>query len=522
MGPQFESDSLAAASAPAMGAAPPSRKARLVRAGLATVTGQSANILITMASTVVLARLLEVSDFGLLAMVYTLLSFINSFRDFGLPMAALQSRKLGHLESSALFWTNLPVSLLATLFMVLMGPVLAWFYGEPRLILLTAVMSTGLLASTMANQHEALMTRQLRFVSLASLDLLFHVVGAATAIVLALLGAGYWALAAQYIAWQGGRALAVVLLSGWMPSGWRASREARRQVRHLVSFGAYLTGFRVISSLRDLDRVLIGYLSGKHALGLYDAAFKWARLPIRQVFTPLLGPAVAGLSHVRDDPAAYRHNARAILTPVLACSIPALIYAAVFAHPLIMLLLGQKWAEAVPLFRWLCIGAIAHAAHKTTKWFYVSMGNTKKQFRWGLVSTPIFVIAIAASAPWGPYAVAIAYAATAWALLIPGLAYCLHDAPLRLGQYMSVMARPLAKAVIAAGIAAVVVGQVGAQSSGAQFAISAPLFALVYAGLWLALPGGRAAVADAVRLVQSVRGRRPAPLPLAAAEAESF
>jgi PST family polysaccharide transporter len=483
-----------------------SRKSKLVRSGATTVAGQCANVLITTGSTVILARMLDPADFGLLAMVFSLIVFIGTFRDFGLPMAALQSRDLDHRQSSALFWINLWITLAVGLLMILMAPLLAWFYGDARLVLLTAVMSAGVVVPALANQHEAMLTRQLRFIWLVKLDLSFLVAGSVAAICLAAAGAGYWALVAQFLIWQVGRGAAVWVVSGWTPARFGEVRGSWQHVRHLVSVGAHLTGFRVVSHAgRDLDRVLVGYIGGAHTMGLYDAALRWARLPLHQIYTPLLGVAVAGLSHVRDDAEAYRRTVRAITTPVLGFSVPILAYAAVAADALIMVLLGAKWLESIPLFRALCVGTVALAALKTTKWLYVATGNTKRQFHWALFSSPLFAIAIATGSFFGAQGVAVGYAVTQWLLLVPGLAYCLHGSPVTLPLYIRILARPLTASTLAAAAAWLLGRHYNLENHLAQLLLTGPAFVLVYATTWLALPGGRQAALDMKQLIRTLR-----------------
>lgn len=488
------------------------RRTRLARSAVATIGGQLATLGITVATTMVLARLLEPADFGRYAMVYTLIVFIGSFRDFGLPMAALQSRDLDHLRSSALFWLNLRITTGVTLFLIAMGPALAWFYGEPGLVALTAAMSVGVLAAALANQHEAALTRQLRFGALVAWDAGCALAGSVAAVGLAAAGAGHWALAAQFILWQVGRAAGIWIVSGWIPAAPSRLGEARRQIGSIVSFGAYLTGYRVLShAARDLDRVLVGYIGGAPALGLYDSAFKWARLPFQQIYTPLLGVTVAALSHARDDAASFCRNARAILTPVLGLTVPALAFGALAGEPLILVLLGPKWTGAIPIFRWLCVGTIAFAALKTTKWLYVATGHTRRQFRWGLVSSPLFAAAVALGAAFGAEGVAIGFAAANWLLLVPGLAYCLRGTPLGLVDYAALFARPLLASAAAAALAWLVGRTLAVEGQLARLLATAPAFGVAYAGAWLLIPGGTDAARDVAEVIRSVRNRAPRP-----------
>ncbi|MGF1632436.1 MAG: oligosaccharide flippase family protein, partial [Phycisphaerae bacterium] len=245
-------------------------------------------------------------------------------------------------------------------------------------------------------------------------------------------------------------------------------------------------------------------------LGLYEAAYRWARQPIAQVFTPLLGPAVAALSPTRDDPAAFRRAARAILNPVFAVTVPVLVYLAVEADAVILLLMGGQWAEAIPLFRALCLGVVAMAVLKTTKWFYISLGKTKKQFWWAMASSPFLAAAILAAAPWGAFGVAVAFAAAHWAMVLPDLAICLRGSPLSLRGYLLLLARPFFAAAVAAA-AASLLGHTIDQPHFVELPATALVFGIVYATVWLALPGGRRAAGEAIDLVRSMREKPPLP-----------
>lgn len=478
------------------------QKAALVRSGALTVAGQLLSLVVTAGSTMVLARLLQPGDFGLLAMVYALTAFIASFRDFGLPMAALQSRDMDHGRASALFWMNLRVTMGVTLFMLGMGPVLAWFYGEHRLILLTTVLTTGVFAAALANQHQALLTRQMRFGTLVVVDLIALTGGSLVAISLAAMGASYWALAAQFIVWQTGRSAAIWVLSDWCPSGFREAAAVREQIRPMITFGAYLTGYRMLTHLgRDLDRIVVGFVSGPYVLGLYDSAFRWARMPLEQLYTPLLEVMVTGLSRARADATAYRRTAHAALLPIFTISLPAMVYLALESEPIVRVLLGPKWLAASPILRWLSIATLAIALLKITKWLYLSMGDTKRQFRWGLYSSPVKVAAVVVGASISATGVAIGVAVANWLLVVPGLAYCLRGSPLRLRDYVRILSRP-AFATGAAGLAVLAIAPRLRGDPLVELLVTAVAFALTYVGAWLLLPGGRGAALEMANLIQ--------------------
>ena len=108
-------------------------KGRSVRGGLFTISSQGTQFLMQSVQTVVLARLLTPADFGLVAMVTAVTGLAQGFADVGLSEATIQRQEIDHDQVSALFWINVAVGLGLMLATMALGPVLAWFYREPRL-----------------------------------------------------------------------------------------------------------------------------------------------------------------------------------------------------------------------------------------------------------------------------------------------------------------------------------------------------------------------------------------------------
>ena len=119
----------------------------------------------------VMARLLIPKDFGLFAMVTTVMGFLRIFQDAGLSMATVQRQEITHAQVSNLFWVNVGVGGVATLLVAASAPAVAWFYREPRLVSITLVLSVTFVLTSSAVQHVALLNRQMRFGALRLLTL---------------------------------------------------------------------------------------------------------------------------------------------------------------------------------------------------------------------------------------------------------------------------------------------------------------------------------------------------------------
>jgi PST family polysaccharide transporter len=145
-------------------------KRRTISSGAVTMSAQGLKFLLSLISTVILARLLTPRDFGLVAMVTTITGFLRVFKDAGLSIATVQREGITHAQVSNLFWVNIAVSTLSTLIVAAAAPIVARFYQNDRLISVTLLLSTTFLISGSTVQHQALLKRQMRFKALAAIE----------------------------------------------------------------------------------------------------------------------------------------------------------------------------------------------------------------------------------------------------------------------------------------------------------------------------------------------------------------
>ena len=242
-------------------------KGHTISSGAVTVSAQGAKFVLSLVSTMVLARLLMPRDFGLVAMVTTVTSFLRVFKDAGLSIATVQRDRITHAQVSNLFWINVAVSIVSSLVVAAMAPVLAWFYRDSRLVGITLLLSTTYLLSGSTVQHQALLKRQMRFKAMAVIEVGALTTGVIVGVVMALLGFRYWSLVASSLSIE----LAGFLLT-WSISKWRPQLPSRRSgVGPLVRFGANRTASDFITSVaRGSDNLLIGRVFGPGAVGLYE------------------------------------------------------------------------------------------------------------------------------------------------------------------------------------------------------------------------------------------------------------
>jgi PST family polysaccharide transporter len=418
---------------------------RAVRGGAITLSAQAVKFLLQLGSTVVLARLLTPDDFGLVAMVTAVTGFVALFKDLGLSQATVQRPQITHEQVSTLFWVNVAASFVLMLVVAALAPLLAWFFGDPRLTEITLVIAGTFILSGLSVQHSALLTRQMRFKWLALIDVAGLAAGVLAALVLAWQGFGYWSLVGMLVIQS---TLGATLV--WLTSEWRPGRPVRGSgVRPMLRFGGNLAGFNVLNYFsRNADKVLIGWAWGAGALGTYSRAYQLLTLPLSQINWPLSRVVIPALSRLNDRPEEYRWQYLYYLSAVLWLTLPLVGLLAGAAPSVVLVLLGEQWSEVSGVFRALCITAALQPVYSTIGWIFVSKGRTDRFLRWALIASPLFVLSFVVGLPWGVVGVALSYAAT-FVLMLPWtLGYAVRETAIRRADIFDAARHPFLAALV--------------------------------------------------------------------------
>lgn len=421
-------------------------RARSVRGGAIVFTSQGVKFVLQTGATLVLARLLLPTDFGLIAMVTAVTGFVALFQDLGLSLATIQRTNITLPQINALFWINVAAGLLLTLLSMAIAPALAWFYHEPRLTWIAMLISAGFLMSGLSAQHIALLRRQMRFGVLAVIDIAAVTAQVVTGILSAWWGAGYWSLVWMTLAGSGTN-----LIFAWSLSRWRPRAFPRHEpLRQLLSFGSHITGFNVVNYFaRNLDNILIGRCWGPQILGFYSKAYNLLLLPLNQINAPFAGVATAAMSRLQDDPRRLREYFLKVLSLVLLLVMPIAVISFVLSEQIVRLVLGPQWMEAVPIFRLLAISAAVQPIVNTAGWLYIATGQTRRMLKWGIFASSLIVSSFLIGLPYGAQGVAFAYSSVMVLLSAPCVWYATLDTQITLRDVAFTAAHPFFAAAFA-------------------------------------------------------------------------
>lgn len=337
-----------------------------VRGGVAVIIGQLARTVIQLVGLILLARLLTPADFGLVAMVTSIIGVTSVLSDFGLSLAIMREANLDPRIRDSLFYINTALALATAGLVWLAAPAIAAFYGEPRLEEVTRWLALFVGIAGMAPQFRAELARTHKFKSLASVDTIAQGVALVAACIAAVRGAGYWAVVIQ----QGAAAVVLVVslvaLSRYVPR----TRPRLHGVKEHVSLGAASLGIDVTNYAAVYAApAAIGQALGATAVGLYTRAFQLVAFPLVQLAGPLTRVVVPILAHVEDGPKLVAAAKRIQLAMAYAL-LPILALIIIGGAELIEILFGPEWRPSGRIAQILAVGGVFQIFGYVNYWMY--------------------------------------------------------------------------------------------------------------------------------------------------------
>lgn len=483
----------------------PGMRGHAVRGGVVVGTAQIIRIAVQITSVVVMARLLSATDFGLVAAVTPVIAFISMFQDLGYGQAIVQRKEISSEQISSIFWNTTALGLICAVTTILASPAVAWFFRDSRLLLLTIAASAPILLGSLMSVPSGLLNRNLNFEGLAISDVLGAVLGLASAITAALLGARYWSLMISSIV-----SSLVILLGYWKYAGWRPRRPTFRLVDSDVgAFGANLTASTFVNYFSsNLDNILIGREAGSVQLGYYDRAFKLLYFPIQNINAPLYRVITPLLSRVQDDRVRFREMFLRASGQLTILVVPAMAALVAVSHDMVAVLFGPRWLPVAPIFFYLGVNGMLLPLSNAASWILIAQGRTDVLFRVGVFSSIVTVASFFVGLHYGgAVGLAAAYAFVDYFIKSP-VQYAVLN---RIGPVtaMDLVWQQVPLLVAAGGtllaVRFILQGRMGLH--GIPLIAIALVLSYALSLLVTALrPGGRAVLGETVHLAQHLRG----------------
>jgi teichuronic acid exporter len=342
----------------------------------------------------VLARLVDPEDFGIIALLQFFLGFATVLVDGGFGLALTQRQGNTTEDETSVFYFNMFSGAVVSGILILAAPFIAGFFDRPLLEQLAVAMACNLFIASLGSIHVTLLTKALDFRVLAMVGFVSSTVSGGLGIYLAWDGFGVWSLVWQTVS---ASVVSVTLLWVWNP--WRpVGRVSFRSLQTLNRFGGYM----LLSGLLDatynrLYSVLIGRLFSALDLGYF-----WRALTTRQMvldgFEAVMNRvALPVLSSLHAEGVQLAESARKMLAAMMFVNVPVMLGLAVIAEPLVVTLFGEKWLHSAPILKVLCLAGAIWPLHTVNLNALMALGRSELFFRIEVLKKTIGLIALIAA-----------------------------------------------------------------------------------------------------------------------------
>lgn len=307
---------------------------------------------VAIGTTVVLARFLSPTDYGIFAMTLFVNELAQLFIDFGIGSALVQRKEIDRLTLSTCFWLNLLIGGLVAIAVVAIGPLAAQYFKQPLVAHLLMVSALNLAVAALVVLPQAILSRQLAFNHIAIGTTVGSLVGAGATMILAAGGAGIWSLVLQPLIGTAVNLLYLVWRARWLPS----FEFEFASIRGILGFSGHVMVSNVVNHVtRNLQQLIVAPVIGASAMGLLTMATTIAWLPVAQFTAAAVRAIYPVFARLQDSQERVESGLRKTFELVALFAFPSLFGLALLSADLLPVVFGPQWGEAAPLVSVLCL-----------------------------------------------------------------------------------------------------------------------------------------------------------------------
>lgn len=373
----------------------------------------------------VLARFLEKSDFGLMALVSFVIGFMNLFSDMGLSTAILHKQNISEKTYASLFWFNLLFSIVLYALLLVCSPIIANFYGNTELGHLISILGINLILSAIGVQFKTIETKNLLFRGIGIIDIIAALSSLIVAVYLAANEYGVLALVysalVQYIISN-----ILFLIIGVRKYGLLFYLNFSKTIPFL-KIGSYQVGGQVANYFnRDLDILLIGKFFSPEILGGYSLAKQLVFRPAQVINPILVKVASPTLAKFQNNVVLLKINYLKLIRIVSIINIPVYLVIIVFAPLVVEIFYGEGFEGIVSIVRILSVYMMFRAIGNPIGSLVIATGRTDLEFKWNIMNLMIMPIFIYVGSIYGINGVAVSLTLVMVFLFVPSWKYLVY------------------------------------------------------------------------------------------------
>ncbi len=371
--------------------------------------GKLLSQLLSWGATIMVMRLLKTEDYGLMAMTMMVITLLSNLNEFGFGSALVRGETLDRRVCGAVFGAMLLVAGALNLVLWLSAQPLALFFNEPRLADLLKPAGLIFLIAALSTVPESVLRREMDFKAIAYADIASVIATSLAALGLAAAGMGVWSLLLANLLGSLVRSLLLHLQS---PTRVWPNADFQ-QLRGLLRYGSNLTASRFTWWFMSQVDVLIGAkLLSTAALGLYSVALNLASLPLQKSMQVVNQVAFSAIAKLKNSGQPVQQELLKGLHALNLLALPGCLLLALLAEPLVVLLIGAKWAAAAPALQLIALAVPVRLCSAILATALIATGHAGTDFKNTLSGAVVMPLGFALGGLlWGVNGLAAAWTA---------------------------------------------------------------------------------------------------------------
>lgn len=339
---------------------------------------------------VVLARLLQPADFGLVGMATFFTGFLAMFENLGIGTALVQRKEIDEIDLDSAFWGLVAFGLVLFAASALAAPLVGRAFNEPRVPPLFTASAFGFVLSAAVAVPSAVLNRGLRFREIGIARLSGMVPASLVGFWMAYSGWGAWSIVAYSLSAYPFRGVTAFLYARWRPR----LRFDRARFRDLLGFGLTVSADGVAAYANtNLDFFFVGRWLGAETLGFYTLAWRLMEFPRTKLSEIVSRVALPAFAQIQHEDERMRAGYRKLVHYVTLATFPAMVGIFIYASEIIEILYGTGWQRSVPLLRILCWAGLARTVGNTVGPVILAKGRPDYTLRVNLVLLACYIAA---------------------------------------------------------------------------------------------------------------------------------
>lgn len=361
---------------------------------------------LTLLTLAILARFLSKDAFGLVAVAVMVLNYLSILSELGLDAALIQRRHGFQEAANTVFTLTVGLGFILTVSALSSAPLIAVFFATPDLKPILQCLGLSFLINSLGSVHRSLLKRDLAFQKRMVADMGNALVKGLVSISLAVAGFGVWALVWGQLA---GSLIAVLLV--WWIYPWRPKLQVKRkQLKPLLGFGGPIVAQdTIVITTENMTAMLIGKFFGMALLGTYTMAYRLPEMLIIANLWLIGRVAFPAFSAIQNDPDQLQKGFLVSVRLVGMVVAPLSIGLFICAKPIVSVLFGPQWLDAVPLLRALTLYAWIYSIGFHDGGVYKAIGRPAILLKLAIISLLLTVLALIIGAHFGLIGIAVGH-----------------------------------------------------------------------------------------------------------------